>query len=258
MAAECIIYNAATLGLYLPKRYGLPRMWNGLLNELFPNSPTIYCDSSPFLGGFHAIYKLMLRITSIFWEQPRFEDIEPEYNLIMAELELLDQMVPHYYDSSSIGVQSTRLYQGKQYLHICVLQILMQLVSRPRVEIDERSLKAYTKRALRLLEEYDLRERNHPGVCWPLIVLACIVDEEDDFRFTISKADQIHAVVDPANRSKWSSDVKQRILKAHYHSQDYVAGLECPTTLLDFLISLKYPSKAVVSCVDQYSLSLAA
>lgn len=256
MAAECIIFNAATLGLYLPKQYGLSRMWNNLLDELFPDSPTIYCGTSPFLGGFHAIYRLMLRTTSIFWEQRSFEDIEQEYKSIMAELELLDHMVPSYYGHSKSGLRGMRLYQGKQHLHICVLQILTQLVSRPLAEVDKHQLNVLTKRALWLLEEYDLRERNHPGVCWPLIVLACTVDDEDDFRFTIFKADQIHAVVDPANKSKWSSDIRQRILKARYDSGDHPAEAECSTTLLDFLVSWNSRSRRVVTDDDKYKLVL--
>lgn len=240
IAAECVIFNAATMGLYLPQKYGLSHMWNDLLTELFPDGVTIYGGSSPFLGGLHEIYRLMLRITSIFWEQSDFAEVEGEYHAIMSRLVSLDEMVPVYFGHSTTDLRGIFLYQGKHRLHICMLQLLLYLVTRPVANIDKNQVLVYTTRALSLLREYDLKEDNNPAICWPLIVLACVVSEEDDFRFTISEVDQIHAVIDAANRSRWSG-IKERLLKRRYHPEDCSADVGYRTTLLDYLMSLNYP-----------------
>ncbi|KAF2206796.1 hypothetical protein CERZMDRAFT_119213 [Cercospora zeae-maydis SCOH1-5] len=209
LAAECIMYNLATL---LPFDTRLDRVvnnWGTSLQCLFPRDDH---ELSPFLGGFHDVYQLMLRINVFVRKfQPGNptrrlpllggQDSEEELTALKSELDILENNLPASYHRVD-GERSARLYMAKRRISVLALRVQLLKIAEPTTVSSEGLVQEPVQEAIDILRKDDLREPGNPALRWPLTILACAAGCDADLQFLIGKMKEFEVILDPSNASK--------------------------------------------------------
>lgn len=241
VVAECIMYNLAALSPFHVEIAEVVTDWGTSFDCLFPGGDHAL---SPFLGGFHDVYRLMLRI-NIYLRQtppttPTMSETQARQTLdaLWWELHALEIKVPASYRRVE-GAEGTRLYKAKHKISVLALRVHLVKISRPAISPSDMLIRPYLQKAIETLEQQDIREPGNPALRWPLTILASSADIEKDFVFLGGRMREMEEILDPSNRGKLQS--AYAILQK-YRREDLTAPLQTrrgrwiPMNQLDFLL----------------------
>lgn len=245
VVAECIMYNLAALS---PFHAGINQVvtdWGSSFDCLFPGNDHAL---SPFLGGFHDVYRLMLRINLHLRRIPSMPSavstVQGKQTLeaLWWELHALEVKLPASYRRVE-GAESTRLYKAKHKISILALGIHLVKISNPLVASSDMVIRGYLHDAIGTLACQDIREPGNPALRWPLTILACAAVGKEDFAFVVAKMKELEMILDPSNRGKLQSayTILQRYRQGNLelHLQTH-RGSWTPHEQLDFLLEPQF------------------
>lgn len=247
VVAECIMYNLAALS---PFHVGIAHVvtdWGTSFDCLFPGGDHAL---SPFLGGFHDVYRLMLRMniylrqipTNTAPRQVSITQADQALDALWWELHALESKVPASYRRVE-GARGTRLYKAKHRISVLALRVHLVKISRPAISCSDMLIQPYLQRAIETLKQQDIREPGNPALRWPLTILACAAYSEEDFAFIVERMRELEVILDPSNRGKLQSAcaILQRYrhgyLTAPLHTD---RGSWTPMDQLDFLLEPQF------------------
>ncbi|PPJ59940.1 hypothetical protein CBER1_11869 [Cercospora berteroae] len=209
LAAECIMYNMATLLQFDTRLDRIVSDWGPSFQCLFPASDH---ELSPFLGGFHDVYRLMMNI-SVYVRTFRpgnskqrdpiagNQDSSQRLATLQAEFDMLENNIPASYDRVE-GEKQTRLYIAKQRISVLALKIHLSKITEPATLASNVLVRQSVQEALQILRHEDLREPGNPALRWPLTILACAAESEMDLEVVIARMKEFELILDPSNAFK--------------------------------------------------------
>lgn len=208
-AAECIMYNLATLMAFDKQLDRVVNDWGTSFDCLFPESDH---ELSPFLGGFHDVYRLMLNINIFIRTHqpanakrnvPFIEDHNAQQRLavLRAQLHVLENDIPASYQRAH-GDQRTKLYVGKRRVSVLAMKIHLLKLSKPATIASDALVQQSVQEAIEIFRHEDLREPGNPALRWPLTLLACATETEMDLHFFIDRMKEFEVILDPSNAFK--------------------------------------------------------
>lgn len=205
VAAECIIFNMAALTPFRSDNGPVAHDWGRSFDRIFP---TWSLASSPFLGGFQEVYRIMFRINLLL---PRLRncgeggtsgEIQSEVDMLTQELDRLDCHVSQLYLSRLNADATSRLYRAKYFITSHSLRIHLTMIREPSSDALHPGISSNLAGAIALLKQINIFEPGNIALQWPLTILACAAEADDDFRFVTAKMREVQTFVDPANSRK--------------------------------------------------------
>lgn len=240
MAAECVIYNFASLS---PFHRGIGQAtsdWGGSFESLFPsNDPSI----SPFLGGadFQEIYHIMfltnvlLRRTQTNLDQPSV--VGEACQDLWEQLNKQEKKVTSLY-SRKTDQSMAKLYRAKYRVSIHALRIHLIKIRRPIVSPDDPMVRLYLSKAIKIVKNQKICEAWNPALRWPLTILACAAHADADFELFMCLMDEMMENLDQANSRRLQS--AQTILRRFRQTSALLSlggnGTKKFSNQLDFLL----------------------
>ncbi|CAK1366409.1 unnamed protein product [Cercospora beticola] len=209
LAAECIMYNVATLLPFDTRLDRVVRDWGSSFECLFPANDH---ELSPFLGGFHDIYRLMMNINVYLRTFQPGNSMQHDLligrqnsNQVLATLQtefrMLENNIPASYDRVD-GAAGTRLYIAKRRISVLALKIHLSKIREPTMLASDLPVRQSVQEALEILRHEDLREPGNPALRWPLTILACATDNDLDLQLVVAKMKEFELILDPSNAFK--------------------------------------------------------
>lgn len=206
MVAECIIYNLGTLSPFRTDIVQAASDWGTAFDRLFPGNDHYL---SPFLGGFQGIYQVMFRVNVLLrqTEPDRVAGVilpstVETFNALWEQLAQLEDRIPVMYDRNRVAEETIKLYQAKNRITVYALRIHLLKIMRPLAGPEDVDIYLNLTQAVAILREQDVREPYNPALRWPLSILLCAADADEDFDFIVSVMQQIQLIMDPANHRK--------------------------------------------------------
>jgi hypothetical protein len=246
VVAECIMYNLAALSPFHVGVADVATDWGSSFDCLFPGGDHAL---SPFLGGFHDIYRLMLRINIHLRQIPStttsaHSAVQSSQTLdaLWWELHALEVAVPPSYRRVE-GADGTRLYKAKHRISVLALRIHLVKISIPAIAAADVLIHPHLQTAIEILRQQDIREPGNPALRWPLTILACAAHVEDDYSFIVERMKELEVILDPSNCGKLRSAYT---LLQHYRQGALALPLRTrrgswtPHDQLDFLLEPQF------------------
>ncbi|KAK4613697.1 hypothetical protein CLAFUW4_08756 [Fulvia fulva] len=241
MVAECIIYNLGALSVFQPNIVQAAGDWGTAFDRLFPGNDHYL---SPFLGGFQGIYQVMFRVNVLLRQTEvdrtagvlQLSTVET-YDNLWQQLAFLEDNIPTMYQGNVLPKEIINLYQAKNRITIYALRIHLMKILRPLAGPEDVEIYLNLTQAIAILKEQDIREPGNPALRWPLSILLCASDADEDFDFVVSVMQQIELILDPANREKLKA--AHNILRAYRTNASFAVqsgSLPTPLRQLDYLL----------------------
>ena len=260
VVAECIMYNLAALSPFHVRIAEVVTDWGTSFDCLFPGGDHAL---SPFLGGFHDVYRLILRMNIYLRQIPpatstlSMAQAKQTLDELWWELHALELKVPASYRRVE-GAEGTRLYKAKHKISVLALRVHLVKISRPAISPSDGLIRPYLQKAIETLRQQDIREPGNPALRWPLTILACAAEMEKDFVFIVEKMRELEVILDPSNRGKLQSAYA---ILGRYRNDHLIAPLQThrgrwtPINQLDFLLEPQFLDRPE-SCEIQQEDSL--
>ena len=241
MVAECIIYNLGTLSPFRADIVQAAGDWGTAFDSLFPGSDHYL---SPFLGGFQGIYQVMFRVNVLLrqTDEDRIAGVTrpstiETFKRLWQQLTQLEDKIPAIYRRNGLPEEIIKLYKAKNRITVYALRIHLMKILRPLAGPEDVDIHLNLAQAMTILKEQDVQEPGNSALRWPLGILLCAADANEDFNFVVSVMQQIQLILDPANSRKLAA--AYNILRG-YREHASVARqkdlLPTPLRQLDFLL----------------------
>ncbi|EME42593.1 hypothetical protein DOTSEDRAFT_73439 [Dothistroma septosporum NZE10] len=241
MIAECIIYNLGTLSPFRADIVQAAGDWGTAFDQLFPGNDHYL---SPFLGGFQGIYQVTFRISVLLrqTEADRMAGVVQQstfetFDMLWRQLADLEYKIPTMYCRNGLPEDTIKLYQAKNKIIVYALRIHLTKIIRPAAGPEDVEIYLNLTQAIAILKEQDVQEPGNPALRWPLSILLCAADADEDFEFIVSVMQQMQCILDPANSRKLAA--AYNILRDYRRDAALaLQGGSLPTPLrqLDFLL----------------------
>ncbi|KAI5360175.1 hypothetical protein Slin14017_G097360 [Septoria linicola] len=137
------------------------------------------------------------------------------------------------------GTGAAQLYKAKHKISVLALCVHLLKVSYHATTPSNPLVRTCVDVAVGILREQDIREPGNPALRWPLTILACAAQQEDEFRFLVGRMSEIEAILDLSNSSKIKLAIE---FLTQHRAQELPMPLYTdrgpwmPTTQLDFLL----------------------
>ena len=202
---ESWLYNLATLLLFHSDTGQITSSidWKKVEDCFEVSIPTqpINHRFSPFLGGAHLIYKLIIQVTTYGRQDDDPHDIKQAYiRPWLRDLDSIETGLTRYKLEFPGDVGS--LYLWKHRLYVIALRILLATISDRTITASSNTIKELVTFARAICLGTDLREGNNPALAWPLIVLLCASDDDATFDVFASITEEICDNFDPGHRHR--------------------------------------------------------
>jgi hypothetical protein len=204
IVAECTLYNLATLTPFCKKPDLASDDWGSSIHHLFPADDTTL---SPFLGGCHALYQIMLSINMLLSANGHgthgLTSLARTEALISltGRLDMVERRIPYMYPAS----EEAKLYVAKHRLTAIALRIHLHKIVHPQASSTEPLIRLHVTEAVQILIGQDIREPGNPALRWPLTILACATGTDEEFDVVKSKMQEIERILDISNSQKIAS-----------------------------------------------------
>ncbi|KAF4556635.1 Hypothetical protein D9617_1g085130 [Elsinoe fawcettii] len=209
IAVECWLFNLATLSIYIPVPDTLLSTvdWT-VLDKTFGNlfSYELTLPASPFIGGSHAIYRLMLQVTCYVRRPIPQNKRSLQATKWSTELERLTDGLSSYYRFLADDVAS--LYYWKHMLHVLAIRIFLVKIADRQCKSSSPEISSIVENAQNILIHSTTHEARNPSMAWPLVVFLCASHHMPTFDFFVSIVTTIRDNFDPGHRKRFSEVLK--------------------------------------------------
>lgn len=233
IAVECWLYNLATLSIFCrdcDKIVGnidwaiIDRTFEGVLN-----AEDLALHTSPFLGGTHGIYKLILQLTWFARQDFPIEFRRSQTASWSANLDALERRLNTYYQQ--VPWETAELYHTKFLVHIYALRVFLAKVADHRIPASSPTIQFFVHKAQHLIETRPTYEFRNPALAWPLIIFLCTTDRQPSFQFFRSTIMDISDNFDEGHTKRINA-----VLDALLESRSATASIETNEEGFDLLL----------------------
>lgn len=207
IAVECWLYHLATLAVYyrLPNHVMESIDWT-FLDKVYGQPPGSYdlaLHASPFIGGCHVIYRIMLQVTWFARQDVPIEVRLRQTTEWAHELDLIMEHLESYFSALSDDVAS--LYYWKSVLHIYAIRIFLVKVADHRSTSSNPMIREFLAAARGVFEHKTTHETLNPALAWPLVIFLCASHEESTLAFFHSTISMIRDNFDMGHQTRLSA-----------------------------------------------------
>lgn len=201
IAVECWLYNLATLAIYHPFPTDLMDLieWK-FLDETFGaplHSQQLAVHTSPFIGGSHVLYKLMLEVITYAREDAPHLDRVLKTAQWSEQLNTMSYSIGTYFKVLSAEV--AYLYYWKFLLHIYALRIVLIKIADHEALSSCPQICRIIADARSVFEQKTTLEARNPALAWPLVIFLCASHQSSDLDFFTSTITAIRDNFDPGH-----------------------------------------------------------
>lgn len=161
---------------------------------------------SPFLGGAHLIYKLIVEATAYSRQTHSLAERQLQTLDWLQDLDCIERGLVRYKHSFPGPVGS--LYFWKHKLYIIALRVLLAKIADHDLSGPSPVIMGLVGMARSIFEHSDVRETNNPALAWPLIIFLCASGPDAMLHYFALIVEAIRDNFDPGHRYRLSQVIQ--------------------------------------------------
>lgn len=194
---------------------------------------------SPFLGGFHQTYLLMLEKHTLLQrlksaKQAQIPELLSQARYLQQELNDLEFQIETACFVAAERSAEVSLVRAKHLLTSYANSIHLTKITQPDASIAQAEIQEKVTKAVDILRTDDVLEKHHPALTWPLVVLACAALRPSDFAVITSVMAQVIPITEAtgAETLRYSLSLLNRFRAGHGYCREQFHDIRDTTDFL--------------------------